>query len=286
MVTNGFVLDIELVGGTIIEAELGQVYENNDISDNSFLEIYYFNVGQADSILLNNDDYTMLIDAGNNSDGDNINKFISELGIKDIDVIVGTHPHEDHIGGLDDIISNFDIGEIYLPDVTTTSKTFESLLDVIEEKNYEITIPKIDEEFNLKDMKFKVIYTGNSEDDLNNSSIVLKMEYGNTSYLFMGDAESKVEKLILDKDIKVDVLKVGHHGSNYSTSDIFLKKVNPRYAIISVGKDNKYKHPAEETLEKLKNIETYRTDIDGTIKLVSDGNNISIEKLDVSLDGN
>lgn len=259
----------------------------NNVTDNSLLTIHYLNVGQADSILINNNDYTMLIDAGNNSDGENIVEYIKTQNIKDIDILVGTHPHEDHIGGLDNIINNFDIGSIYMPDATTNTKTFEDVLDAIENKEYSITIPEIDEEFNLGKMNFKVLYTGTDESDLNNTSIVLKMTFGNTSYLFTGDATDVTEEKIINKDIKVDVLKVGHHGSSYSTTDEFLSKVNPTYAIISVGKNNKYNHPADETLEKLnnKNITTYRTDIDGTIKLTSDGNNINIEKLDISLDG-
>ena len=263
-------------------------YQDTGVSTTSNLEIYFFNVGQADSIFIKNNDYTMLIDAGNNSDGDNIVEFLKEKNIKDVDVVVGTHPHEDHIGGLDDVISNFIVDKIYMPDVISTSKTFSDVLDVIEEKKYSITVPIIDEVFSLNDMKFKVIYTGNDEDDLNNSSIVLRMDFGNTSYLFTGDAEKKVEKLILDKEIDVDVLKVGHHGSNYSSSNKFLDIVTPKYAIISVGYDNKYNHPSGDVIDELnnRNINIFRTDKDGTIKLFSDGKNIEIEKLDVSLDGN
>lgn len=259
----------------------------NNITDNSLLTIHYLNVGQADSILINNKEDTMLIDAGNNSDGENIVKFIKNQNIKDIDILVGTHPHEDHIGGLDNIINNFDIGKIYMPDATTNTKTFETVLEAIENKNYNINIPKIDEEFNLGNMKFKVIYTGTDESDLNNTSIVLKMIYGSTSYLFTGDATDITEEKILNKDIKADVLKIGHHGSSYSTTNKFLNVVNPKHGVISVGKDNKYNHPSEQTIKKLnKNkIETYRTDLDGTIKVTSDGKNINIEKLNISLDG-
>ena len=238
-------------------------------------------------ILINNNEDTMLIDAGNNSDGDNIVDFIKELKIKDIDILVGTHPHEDHIGGLDNIIKNFDIGKIYMPDATTNTKTFEDVIDRIEEKEYNINVPEIDEIFNLGNMKFKVIYTGTDESDLNNTSIVLNMTFGNTSYLFTGDATEVTEEKILNKDIKSDVLKVGHHGSSYSTTDEFLNTVNPKYGIISVGKDNKYNHPSDKTIKKLNehNIETYRTDIEGTIKLTSNGDNIKIEKLNINLDG-
>lgn len=258
------------------------------VIDNSNLEIYFFDVGQADSILIKNNSDTMLIDAGNNSDGDNLVNYIkNEVGLSDIDIVVGTHPHEDHIGGLDDIISSFDIGKVYLPDAISTSKTFEDVLDVIEKNDYSINVPIIDEVFELGNLKFKVIYTGSDESDLNNTSIVLKMLFGNTSYLFTGDATSKTEKKILDKDIDVDVLKIGHHGSNYSSTDDFLDKVSPKYAIIQVGTNNVYGHPHQNILDKLteRNIKIYRTDLDGTIKLISDGNKIEFKKLATNIDG-
>lgn len=261
---------------------------SNNIITDSQLEIYFFDVGQADSILIKENDYTMLIDGGNQSDGKNLVKYLEEdLNINDIDILVGTHPHEDHIGGLTDIINSLEIGKIYLPNATTTTKIFEKLLDTIEENNYKITVPKINEEFNLNNMNFKVIYTGTDESDLNNTSIVLKLKYGKTSYLFTGDATKTTEEKILDKDITSDVLKIGHHGSSYSTTEEFLNKVNPKYAIIQVGTNNKYNHPSKQTLDKLneKNIKIYRTDENGTIKLTSDGKNINIETIDTNIDG-
>lgn len=259
----------------------------NTIVD-SILEIYFFDVGQADSILIKENDYTVLIDGGNQSDGKNLVKYLKEdLNINDIDILVGTHPHEDHIGGLPDVITSLEIGKIYLPNATTTTKIFEKLLDAIEDKNHKITVPKINEEFNLNNMNFKVIYTGTDESDLNNTSIVLKLEYGETSYLFTGDATNTTEEKILDKDIESDVLKVGHHGSSYSTTEEFLNKVNPKYAIIQVGNNNKYNHPNKTTLDKLneRNIKIYRTDKDSTIKLTSDGKKINIETIDTNIDG-
>ena len=260
-------------------------YQDAGINVNSNLEIYFFDVGQADSIFINNNGYSVLIDAGNNSDGENIVRFLKEKNISDIDVVLGTHPHEDHIGGLDDIINNFEVKKIYMPDAISTSESFNDVLDVIEEKNYSVYIPIIDEVFNLNDMKFKVIYTG-TEEDLNDCSIVLRLDFGDTSYLFTGDISTSVEKDLLTKDINVDVLKVAHHGSNYSSSEIFLSNVSPKYAIISVGYDNKYNHPSNVILDRLKNSYIYRTDEDGTIKIDSDGKNISVSKLEVSLDGN
>lgn len=260
---------------------------NTNIVD-SKLEIYFFDVGQADSILIKEKDYTMLIDGGNQSDGETLVKYLQEeLNVNDIDILVGTHPHEDHIGGLPNVISSLSIGKIYLPNATTTTKIFEKLLDTIAEKNYKITVPKIDEEINLNNMNFKVLNTGTDESDLNNTSIVLKLEYGKTSYLFTGDATDKTEEKIIDKDIEADVLKIGHHGSSYSSTESFLNKVKPKYAIIQVGNDNKYNHPNKITLDKLneRNIKIYRTDEDGTIKLTSDGTNINFETIDTNIDG-
>ena len=258
------------------------------LKTNSNLEVYYFDVGQADSILIRENDNNILIDAGNNEDGEKLVNYLkNDLNIEKFNMVVGTHPHEDHIGGLDNVIDSFDIDTILMPNATSTSKTFENVLDPIEKKDYKITVPKNNEEFNYNNINIKVLYTGTDEKDLNNTSIVLKLTYQNNKFLFMGDATSKVEKKLLNEDIKSDVLKIGHHGSEYSTTKNFLDKVNPQYAIIEVGKNNTYKHPKEITLDKLnkKNIKIYRTDIDGTIKVVSDGNNLKFETLRTDLDG-
>lgn len=255
---------------------------------NSNLEIYFFDVGQADSILIKSNDDTVLIDAGNRNDGENLANYIkNDLKINDIDIVIGTHPHEDHIGGMSYIIDSFDIGKIYLPDVTSNAKFFEKLLDSIESKDYKISIPKIGEKIKLNNLVFNVLSVDDNDKNINDCSIVLKLNYLDTKYLFMGDASKSVEKKLLDKDIKADVIKIGHHGSSYSSSKKFLESVNPNIAIISVGKDNKYKHPTNNVLNTLNNlnIKYYRTDIDGTIKLVSDGKNIEINKIKTNIDG-
>ena len=259
--------------------------EKRNIVDGT-IEVSFIDVGQGDSILIQTGDHSMLIDGGNNSDGKLLVEYFKSLGIKKFDYVVGTHPHEDHIGGLDNIISSFDIGTIYMPKVATTTKTFEDVLDVVKEKNLQIFTPSIGDKFYLGDAKVEVLSVKNDASDLNDTSIVLRLEYGNVSYIFMGDASTKIEKELLNKNIESDVLKVGHHGSEYSTDINFLKKVNPKYAIISVGENNIYDHPKTETLEKLEslNIETYRTDELGTIKTISDGNDIkfSYERTDTN----
>lgn len=254
---------------------------------NSNLEIYFFDVGQADSVLIKSNDDTVLIDAGNRNDGENLVNYIkNDLKINDIDIVIGTHPHEDHIGGMNYIIDSFDVGKIYLPDVISNAKFFEKLLDSIESKDYKISVPKIGEEIKLNNLVFNVLSVDDNDKNINDCSIVLKLNYLDTKYLFMGDASKSVEKKLLDKDIKADVIKIGHHGSSYSSSKKFLESVEANIAIISVGKDNKYKHPTNSVLNTLNNlnIKYYRTDIDGTIKLVSDGKNIEINKIKTNID--
>ena len=257
----------------------------NESSSN--LKIYFVDVGQADCILINDNNEYGLIDAGNNEDGEKIVKYFKDLGITKFKYVFGTHAHEDHIGGMDNIIENFQIEHFYMPDTITTTRTFEEVLDALEEKNIAFETPEEDENLTFSDTVFKVLHVGKDKRDLNDTSIVLKLTYKNTSYLFMGDATSSVEKDILDKDIKSDVLKVGHHGSQYSSTISFLKKASPKYAIIEVGKNNSYNHPKEVTLKKLEDLGTkiYRTDEDDTIILTSDGENMSFETVKTDTNG-
>lgn len=251
------------------------------------LDITYLDVGQADAILIQNEGHNMLIDAGNNEDGPLLVQYFKEQNMTKFDYLIATHPHEDHIGGMDDIIKNFDIEKIYMPNVTTTTKTFLDVLNAMEEKNMTFDVPNIGQNFALGHTLFQVMYTESDKKNLNNSSIILKANFKNTSYLFTGDATSEVEKKILSKDIKATVLKVGHHGSKYSTTTEFLNKVNPKYAIISVGKNNSYNHPNQITIDKLtkKNIEIHRTDQEGSIFLKSDGKTINITSKQTNTNG-
>ncbi len=242
------------------------------------LLIDFIDVGQADSILIRNQDKVMLIDAGTNEAGETVVNYLQNLGITKIDYVIGTHPHEDHIGGLDDVINHFDIGQIYMPKIETTTKTFEDVLESIENKNLTVTAPNKGDKIELGQAAGEFMTEPIlDEDNLNVSSLVLRVEFGNTSYLFMGDAEEENEKTILWP--KTDVLKVGHHGSSTSSSESFLEQVKPQYAIIMAGKDNSYGLPTQETIDKLNNIgsEIYRTDENGTIQMTSDGNTIEIK---------
>lgn len=263
------------------------VSENINI-DSSKLNILFFDVGQADCELIISNGQTILIDAGNSRDGEKIVNAIRGLGISRLDYVVGTHVHEDHIGGMSYIIDSFDIGEFYLPyNTTSTTNFYKRLLTSLTNKNMNITEANIGDKFTVGNTICEVMSVDNSEpENINEESIVIEVSFGTQKYLFMGDAEKVNEDKRQWND--VDVLKVGHHGSNTSSSQNFLEQALPEISIISVGKDNSYELPKDKILERLNKIGStiYRTDKDGTIQLVSDGNTNEIIKVNLSLDGN
>ncbi|MGB9813701.1 MAG: ComEC/Rec2 family competence protein [Thermovenabulum sp.] len=229
---------------------------SNIVFSNDNLYVTFLDVGQADCIFVRfPDGKTALIDAGNNDDEAKIVSFLKRYKIYKIDYLFGTHPHEDHIGSLDSIIYNFEIGKIFMPKVTTTTKTFKDVLEAVSKKNLKISAAKAGMEISpATDVRMEILAPNSqSYEDLNNYSIVLKITYKNTSFLLTGDAESLSEREMLSKkyNLKADVLKVAHHGSSSSTSLEFLKAVSPKYAVISYGKGNDYGHPHKETISKL-----------------------------------
>ena len=258
-----------------------------DAKVNENFSVSFIDVGQADSVLIRNGNYNMLIDAGNNEDGEKLVNYFKSLGIEEFTYVFATHPHEDHIGGMDDIINNFKIDNYYMSNKLSTTKTFMDVLDALDGCNLKYTVPNKGDTLKLGDANIKVIYPGDDKSNINDSSIVLKITYGKNSFLLTGDATSNVERKIYNEDIKSDVLKVAHHGSSYSSTDVFLDRVKPYYAVISVGKNNIYNHPSNKTLEKLnkRNIKVYRTDLDGTIVFISDGENLSVKALKTDTNG-
>ena len=240
------------------------------IEDESGSKIYFFDVGQADSILIVNNGQTMLIDAGNNEDGDMLVKNIQTLGISKLDYVVGTHPHEDHIGGLDNVIKAFDIGTIYMPKVQTNTKTFEEVIDAISAKNLKVTTPKIGDKFEVGKAQCEVMSIGDDKSNLNTTSIVIRMCYNDVSYLFTGDMETVNESA--RSWPQTDILKVAHHGSRTSSSEKFLKQIMPKIGIIQVGTDNSYSHPHDVIIKRLEKlgVEIYRNDQKQTILIKQD----------------
>ena len=244
------------------------------------LVAHFIDVGQGDAsfIELPNGD-TMLIDAGISSSGDDIIEYIEDLGYSDIDYVVATHPHADHIGGMAEVIDAFEIGSIYMPKAVSTSKTYENLLETIQDKGLSIHTGRAGVEvLNTDDLTILMFAPVQEEySNLNNYSIVLKITYGDTSFLYTGDAEDSLDEIT--GDIEADVLKVGHHGSDTSTTSDFLARVNPSYAVISVGEGNSYGHPALSTIELLEGYTSniYRTDLNGTVVISSDGVNINVD---------
>lgn len=259
---------------------------NNNQSLNSaklsseYLKIHYIDVGQGDSELIQFNGKNILIDAGPNSNTDRLISYLNKQNIKKLDIVVASHPDEDHIGGMARVINQFTIGEFWAPKRTNNTKTFENMINSLKSKNLKINTAKSGLTLSFdKAITVDIIAPNNDNYDSNNNySIVIKLTYGNNSFLFVGDAEKISEKEILDKkyNISSDVLKIGHHGSRTSSSKEFLDKVNPKIAVISCGKNNDYGHPNKETLTELtkRKFQIYRTDIDGTIILLSDGKTI------------
>ncbi len=253
----------------------------NDNYTDEQLRVHFLDVGQGDSIFVElPDKKTLLIDAGEKSCGEGVSDYINARGFDTVDYLVATHPHSDHIGGMAYIVDNMNIGSVFMPRVSSNTKTYENLLESIYDKDLKITCARAgcviseNSSYKIEVLAPDVI----DEDNLNNCSAVIKLECGNAEFLFMGDAENE-EIENINADLSCDVLKVGHHGSETSTSLEFIERANPDYAVISVGADNGYGHPDKYVCDLLSQFgcEVYRTDIDKTIVFSYDGNLIKVE---------
>ena len=283
-------LGILVVGAAVVLQQLGLFETEEPVSENlsgsAEAQVYFIDVGQGDSelIRLKDSGIDILIDAGTRSTKQELADYLKELGVDDIDILIGTHPHEDHIGGMAKIIEEFPIGTLYLPEtsdeMTPTTKTYESLLDAVEKMDVTMrTASAGDVLLEEGNISFKVLSPSHTDyDNLNDYSIVTRLKVGDTAFLFQGDAETPVEEEILDSgaDVSCDVIKLGHHGSSTSSSRAYLEAANPSAAVISCGVGNEYGHPHRETMDLLEklSITPYRTDTQKTLLAETDGKTI------------
>ena len=254
-------------------------FENNDTKN---IELHFLDVGQGDSaFVILPDGKTMLIDASTSNQGTNIVNYLKNLNITKIDYLVVTHPDNDHYGGMSQVIDNFDIGTIYMTNYTNNTTTYTKLVQKIQNKGLNITIPNVNDTVSeFADYKIIFLSPNQKYSQSNDMSLVIQIHFKYKTFLFMGDASTKVEKDILNSNpnLFADLIKIGHHGSYYSSSARFIDQVSPQFAIISSGVNNQYGHPHDLTLDTLKNykVNIYRTDQVGHIIAVSDGNIINI----------
>lgn len=250
------------------------------LEQGDLLKVHFIDVGQGDATLLQGPDFTILIDTGRH-DRNDVLPYLRSQNIREIDLLVGTHPHADHIGQFPQILENFQVDEVWMSGDLHTTRSFENALDAIENTEAHYNEPKAFEKYSFGSAQIEIIHPKNITGDLNNGSIVLRLHYENLIFLFTGDAELNAEQEILERghDVKADILKIGHHGSNSSTSELFLEKIDPEVAIYSVAIDNSYGHPHPNVIDRLKRrgVDIYGTDLFGTIVLITDGNRYDID---------
>lgn len=274
------VLALALFCACTVTINLGGADTSAAPNSESKLIVHFLDVGQGDSIFIElPNGKTMLVDAGENYHGQGIIDYVQTIGYHKLDYVVATHPHEDHIGSMPYIVRNFEIGSIYMPDVTANTATFESLLKAIKAKGLRVKNGRTGVHI-IKDGELTadiIAPDKPDESNLNNSSIVLLLTFGNVSYLLTGDAETK-ELNAIRADMHATVLKAGHHGSKTSTTQTLLKKISPSVTVISCGKNNDYGHPHAEVLKMLKSVNStvYRTDRDQTVIVATDGSSLTV----------
>lgn len=273
-----------IFGPTLSERLFGN---KNELSDTPIgeMSIHMISVGQADSFLLMTPNGNILIDAGGNSTENELSNYLDSQGVTEFEYCIFSHAHEDHIGGADMVLKNYSVKNVIMSPVSSTTKTYERLLDALEGSEANVYPAKSGDKYTLGNVDILILAPITQEDsDLNNSSVVLKVIYGEKSFIFTGDAESPVEKDILSvfssSELDCDWLKAGHHGSSTSTSSAFLDALTPDFVAISCGKGNTFGHPHRETIEELRrrDIDYYRTDSDGTVVFICNGEEIVINK--------
>ena len=246
-----------------------------EVVETTEAEIHFIDTGNSDAILIKQGDKAALIDGGDNDDEERVVSYLQSQGVTELEYVFATHPHADHIGGLDAVVDNMTIKNIYVSNGDMDTKTYADFMTSMVNKGLKPSVPFLDSEFKLGTSTFKVLSVAN-ESEPNNNSLVLLYTNGEDKILLMGDAEAEIESQVNPGD--VDLLKVGHHGSHSSSTEAFINKVSPEYAVILVGENNKYGHPHVETMTTLKahNIEVHRTDECGTIVFKSTGKGLEV----------
>ena len=252
-----------------------------EMPEESSFSIEFLDVGEGDAAMIHCDGHHMLIDGGSSEYSSFIYTKLKDEGINHLDLIVATHPDADHVGGLSGALNYAKVDTALSTGETKDTRSFSNFVKYLEKQGKAITVPDVGDKYELGSAEITVLGPQKGETYSDNTSLVLRILYGNTSFLFTGDSEYYDEQYLLSTGAKLKstVLKVGHHGSRWSSSEDFIRKVRPDYAVISVGKDNAYGHPKEEVLNRLLNYGAviYRTDLNGSIRCTSDGNEVSFE---------
>lgn len=260
-------------------AGTAQATGNTGTAQAGTLTVTWLDVGQGDAAVIQCGGQSMLIDGGKPEKSSYIYAWLQQHGLSYLDVIVATHVDADHIGGLSGALNYASVGTAYCPETTGTTETFQSFVKYLAQRGKQITVPTAGETYALGGAQVQILGPLHRAEDSNDNSIVLKVSFGATSFLFTGDAERAEEQDLLNAGVNLQstVLKVGHHGSDTSTSYPFLRAVAPQYAVISVGAGNSYGHPTEAVLSRLRDagVTTFRTDMQGEITAVSDGQTIN-----------
>lgn len=261
-------------------------FSEEEFSGNAenLMSVDFIDVGQGDCIFIHGESENMLIDCGEASESDKVIDYLKNSGVTKLDYVIGTHPHSDHMGGMGDVISSFDVGEVimpYLPDKDIpTTRYFEKFMDALEAKNLTVTDAEVGRVIYMGDARAEIIApVSSSYGNTNNYSVGIILTHGTNRFMFSGDAEKLAEEEMLEsgKLKNVTVYKAGHHGSDTSSSENFIKALSPKYAVIMCGEGNSYGHPNKSTLETLEKYteKIYRTDENGTIVCKSDGNKVT-----------
>ncbi len=272
--------------GDFYESDIDWNQQSEKTGASGEMTVTFLDVGQGDCTLIQTDEETMLIDAGNNHKGEQVVQYLEKAGVEKLDYFILTHPDADHIGGADNVIEQIEVECVLMPNVENDTVTYEEVIEDIEQYEVEVIHPETEEVYTLGDAEFMILcpdVSVENEKDLNNASVGIKLIHGENSFVLCGDAEEESEDEMIKEfgnELECDVLKCGHHGSATASSEEFLEVTNPTWAVISCGKENSYGHPHAEVLERLENddVQAYRTDQLGTIRAISDGKEIRWSK--------